>query len=859
MSQPGLSGRVAVVATVAAVYFGAGKLGLSLAFVNASATAVWPPTGIALAALLILGTDVWPGILIGAFLVNITTAGNVATSLGIAAGNTLEGLIGAALVRRYASGVRVFDQPADVFKFTGLAATCTVASASIGVAMLALGGLARSATLGATWLTWWLGDTAGALVVTPALVLWANHPNLRWAPRRGLEAALLAGSLVVSGMLAFGHLGGFAERHDPIHFVCVPPLLWAAYRFTPREAATAILALSGLALWGTLHGVGPFGAYDPKQSLLLLQAFMTVTAVTILALAAGVFDRRRVEEWVRQINQGLEQRMSDATRRLRTTNDELRHQIAERERAARDLEQSEARLREAQQVARIGSWEWDIEQNRVWWSEELYGIYGLDPAQFGASYEAYLERVHPDDREVAHLAVQAALRDRKAFTFEHRIVRPDGRILHGFARGRVVCDPTGRPVRMMGTGQDVTEQKRLEEERAALIREQIARREAEQADQFRDEFLATLSHELRNPLNAIVGWARLLRDEALDPSERRRGIEAINRNADLQSRLILDLLDHSRISAGRLELRRQLVSLVPTIEHAIEGLKPAARAKRIGIGVNLEDSDANVWGDPERLQQVVSNLLSNAVRFTPEGGRVDVSLKREGETAILRVQDDGPGIDLALLPHVFDRFRRGDSTPARRQGGLGLGLAIVRHLVELHGGSVSAANRSTAGAAFEIRLPLAGTRALGTGVKHELADPVAESGSLHDVRVLVVEDDPDSREALRLLLANRGARVELAGSSEEAMARFTSQPPDLLISDIGLPGLDGYDLVRRVRALPSERGGGVAAIALTAYAGGEDARRAIRDGYQVHLAKPFEAAELLRIVEGLSKPVPLRS
>ena len=861
MSQPGLARRVATLVAVAAAYYAAGKLGLSLAFVNASASAVWPPTGIALAALLVLGPGIWPGVLLGAFLVNLTTAGTVATSLGIAAGNTIEALIAAALVRRFASGVRAFDLPQSIFQFAALAGLSTIASATIGVATLALGGLVAKTALGPIWLTWWLGDTTGALVVAPALILWGLESRVSWTRPQWLEAALLGVSLLLACALSFGDVMP-AGRHYPLQFLWIPPLLWAACRFTPRESATAVLALSAVAVAGTLRGDGPFALYAPTQSLLLLQAFMGVTSVTILALAAAVSERRRIEIRIRQLNQGLEQRVSDATRRLRATNEELRNQVREREQAAIALERSEARLREAQRVAHIGSWEWDIDRNVVWWTEELHRIYGLDPAQFGASYEHYLERVHPEDREASHSAVQAALGDRKAFSFEHRIVRPDGEILHVFARGRVICDSSGRPVRMVGSGQDMTERKRIEEERASLIREQAAQREAQQANQVKDEFLATLSHELRNPLNAIVGWARLLRDGVLDPAETRRGIEAINRNADLQSQLILDLLDHSRITAGRLELRRQLVGLVPMIEHAIEGVKPAARAKDIGIIARLEDAGASVFGDPDRLQQIVANLLSNAIRFNLPGGRVDVALSREGDSAVIRVQDDGPGIEPGLLPHVFDRFRSGDSTPSRRQGGLGLGLAIVRHLVDLHGGSVSAANRPTGGAAFEVRLPLSGTqpREAANGhpgdARHENATAADPLRGLH---VLVAEDDADSREALRLLLVSRGATVDTASSTAEALSAFDLRPPDVLVSDIGMPEENGYDLVRAVRERPVERGGGVAAIALTAYASAEDARCAIRAGYQVHLAKPVESSQLVRIIERLARPVASRA
>jgi CheY-like chemotaxis protein len=295
------------------------------------------------------------------------------------------------------------------------------------------------------------------------------------------------------------------------------------------------------------------------------------------------------------------------------------------------------------------------------------------------------------------------------------------------------------------------------------------------------------------------------------------------------------------------------------IEHAVEAVKPGTQAKHITMNAHLDEPGASVWGDPDRLHQVVANLLANAVRFTPDGGQVEIFLTREGEIAVIRVEDDGPGIDPELMPHVFDRYRRGDPTPAHRHGGLGLGLSIVRHLVELHGGSVSASNRPDGrGARFEVRLQLSGTRS-GKPLSAPEAEPAPSGRFLHGLRILVVDDDPDSRDVLELMLIGRGAVVEMAGSCAEAMVLFEARCPDLIISDIGLPDGDGYELIRRVRSRPVDRGGAVAAIALTAYAGTEDVRRAIRCGYQVHVAKPFDATELIRIVQSLTRPTPIRA
>jgi len=302
MTQSRWLRRVGLLVALAAVYFIAGKLGLGLAFVNASATPVWPCTGIALAAFVLLGYDVWPAILASSFLVNITTAGTVATAVGIAVGNTLEGVAGAYLVNRFARGRRAFDRPQDVFAFTVLAAiVSTTVGATVGVTTLAFTGLARWAEYGAIWWTWWLGDTVGNLVVAPALLLWAAAPRLRWNRAQWIEAGALLLWVVVVGFTVFGGLFPSRVKNYPLEFLCFPFLIWAAFRFAQREAATAVVVLSGIAIWGTLHGFGPFVRATPNESLLLLQAFMGVTSVMTLALAALVAERSQVEERLRQL------------------------------------------------------------------------------------------------------------------------------------------------------------------------------------------------------------------------------------------------------------------------------------------------------------------------------------------------------------------------------------------------------------------------------------------------------------------------------------------------------------------------------------------------------------------------------
>jgi PAS domain S-box-containing protein len=846
---------------IAAIYFLAAKLGLRLAFVNASASPVWPPTGIAIAALLLLGHRVWPGILLGAFLANLTTAGNLATSAGIAVGNTLEGLSAAFLVRRFAAGARCFERPADIFRFVGLAgAFSTSLSATMGVASLALGGFVAWGSFGDTWVTWWLGDFAGAMLVVPLVVSWWQRPRLEWRGLRAIEAlALLAGTVVIGFSVFAGLIKVPAIGYLPNIF-SAPVLLWAAYRFGAREVTSVLALLAGMAIFYTLRGSGPFARYDANAALLLIQSFVAVWSVTVLALSAAATERRRVIALTQRHNRDLERRVAERTGRLRESNEALRREIEERVRTEENLRASEVRLREAQDVAGIGSWEWDVATNRLWWSETLRSIYGVEPEGFGASYGAFLERVHPEDRDRVDGVVQAACRDGQAFRFDHRIVRPDGEVRTLNARGHVLTDADGRVTRLIGTGVDITERQRQEEERERWIRGQAAKTEAEQANQLKDQFLAVLSHELRNPLNAIVLYARVLREQQLDAAGRARAIAAIERNAHVQNRLVMDLLDLSRLNSGRMELQRRAVDPAQVIEEAIETMRPAAEAKAVLLRRTVEGGGRRVFGDPERLQQVVWNLLSNAIHFTPEGGEVEVRLTSNNGTVAIHVEDQGPGFHPDLLPVAFDAAQRDAVSRPGRGGGLGLGLALVRRLTELHGGTATAANRANApGAAITVMLPsLSAALALedGTPAEARPCGPVplaATARPLRGVRVLVIEDDLDSAHALAALLAGEGAAVSIAESCAHAAALFAAEPPQVLVSDIALPDGDGYDLLPRLRALPGIDAAAVPAIALTACAGAEHARRALECGYQRHIAKPFETAELVEAISEMAR------
>jgi PAS domain S-box-containing protein len=418
--------------------------------------------------------------------------------------------------------------------------------------------------------------------------------------------------------------------------------------------------------------------------------------------------------------------------------------------------------------------------------------------------------------------------------------------------GAPIRDRSGRIIGVVLVFRDVTERKRAEAEREDLLaRERLARLEAEAANRAKDEFLATVSHELRTPLTAILGWTAVLHMAPSNPELTGRALETIERNATAQARIIDDILDVSRIITGRLYLDVRPVDLVSVIGAVIDTIRPAAEAKSIAISSSLDPAAGPVLGDATRLQQVVWNVLSNAVKFTPKDGRMEVALSRRGSNVVIQVRDSGQGIPPHLLTRVFERFSQVEGGTTRRQGGLGLGLAIARHLVELHGGTIQAESAGEGrGAMFTISLPL---RPAVTTAAPEPATPLAapDFPSLAGIRLLVVEDEPDNQALLVHVLERCGARVVGTSSVAEAREALRGEPFDMLLSDLHLRGEDGYALIRHVRQLPAESGGRMPAAALTAYARPEDRRRVLEAGFSEHVSKPVDLVQLARLIARL--------
>ncbi|HET8781380.1 MAG TPA: ATP-binding protein [Pyrinomonadaceae bacterium] len=441
---------------------------------------------------------------------------------------------------------------------------------------------------------------------------------------------------------------------------------------------------------------------------------------------------------------------------------------------------------------------------------------------------------------------------------------------HGYKQMQqaVRISPLSHDGKVIGTLtiiEDVTErvareaelQAQLEDRSRLLSNEKLARNEAERANRLKDEFLATISHELRNPLNAIMGWAHMMRLGKLTPANVDRAIETIYRNAKSQTQLVADLLDVSRIISGKLRLDVRTVDLIYIVNAAIDSIRPAADAKSIRLQTMLDPAAGPISGDADRLQQIVWNLLTNAVKFTPKGGRIQVKVQRVDSHVEVVVSDSGIGISKDFLPHVFDRFRQADASTTRIHGGLGLGLSIVHQLVDLHGGTVSVQSEGEGkGATFTITLPFVGVinNQQDAEPAHAPEEVITLEGlpSLNGLKVLVVDDEADTRELIREVLKECGSEVITSGSVEEALIALEEHKPDILISDLGMPDEDGYSLISKIRALPSERGGHIPAAALTAYARAEDRMRVLRSGFQFHLPKPVDSAELVTVVASLA-------
>jgi PAS domain S-box-containing protein len=495
------------------------------------------------------------------------------------------------------------------------------------------------------------------------------------------------------------------------------------------------------------------------------------------------------------------------------------------------------RLGFALEAAALGTWELDLATRLVRWSSGSERIHGFAPGAFDHRFETYEHIIHHDDRQRVLTAIQWAIDGGKPYDIEYRVVGGDGRVRWVESKGRVEY-AHGQPVRMTGVCIAVTRRKEAEFARLA---------DAHEANQLKDQFLATLSHELRTPLNAIMGWIHMLERDIHSPERVRHAVDIIRRNAKLQAQLIEDILDVSRIISGKLTIETQTLNLAALVEVTLSGLLPEAALKQIQVTREIADDLPAIEGDPRRLQQLLGNVISNAIKFTPEQGTVAVRCGVSGDRLVIDIEDSGAGIAPELLPFIFDRFRQGDSRSTRRHGGLGLGLAIARHLVELHRGEIHAHSEGEGlGTRFRIRLPIA-VGAMPVDRSPATGDTTVD---LSGCKVLVVDDLEDSRELLVRVLQKWGATVLQCPSAHTALTELSSTRFDLLVADIAMPDLDGYDLIESIRRR-GDPAAHIPAIAVTAYARREDRDRAFAAGYDSHCPKPLDTAEFARVVAEL--------
>ncbi len=644
------------------IYFVAGYFSLKLAMINPSASPVWPPAGIALAALVVFGFRIWPAIFIGAFFFNITTAGNIFTSLGIASGNTFEALCGAWLVNRFAGGRQVFERPQNVFKFALAAVFSTMVSPLLGLTSLALAGFAQWSNYWQIWLTWWLGDTSGELVVTPLLVLWSVPATQRkWNRKEAVEVGVLLLLLVILAEIVFGGWSGISARNYPVSFLCGPIVIWTAFRFTPRETATGVFVLSSIAIWGTLHTFGPFVLQTTNQSLLMLQSWTAALTITAMAIAAAIAERNRAQAAIKQ--------------------------------------QKEA---------------------------------------------------------------------------------------------------------------------------------------VETANKTKDNFLAMLSHELRTPLTPVIAALDALESET-PPSEMAQvSLSMIRRNVELESQLIDDLLDLTRIAKDKLQLRFGSIDAHEIIASVVEICRAEAEERRLNVRTNPRAGAHHVLADSAKFQQIIWNLVKNAIKFTGENGDIMISTTNpEPQTLVINVKDTGIGIEPEIMSRIFDPFEQGEQAFQRRYGGLGLGLAISKSLTQAHGGTLTAqSNGRDQGSMFTLTI-----KTVSPPVRVvKFAAPAPETRPL---RILLVDDHVDTCTALERLLVRRGHLVAAAHNVRSAMEAAARSSFDLLISDIALPDGTGTELMTYLRAISHIPG-----IAISGFGMNGDIEKSFDAGFAEHLVKPVKMESL---------------
>lgn len=534
-------------------------------------------------------------------------------------------------------------------------------------------------------------------------------------------------------------------------------------------------------------------------------------------------------------------------------------EVTEREKAIEFHKERSERLLFAAENADIGLWFWNLAENKIYSTPKCNEFFEVSPHEI-FTYESFTKIVHPEDLERVETALRESQINGKEYNAEYRVIYSDGNVHWLAARGRTFLDAEGNPKNMMGLVRKTTDNKLANEELSKVYdREKKARAEAEEANRAKDFFLAVVSHELRSPLNAILGWSKILLTKTVDDATRRNALETIEKSARAQAKLIDDLVDSARVSSGKLRLELRPVNLYEIVKTVYFAQKPTSESRKINLEFAADQEDIRVFGDSIRLQQIFTNLISNSLKFTPEGGSIKINVQTDAPTVAVAVEDTGQGISAEMLPNIFQQFQQGDNQTARSQTGLGLGLSIVKILAEKHNGKIEAKSRGIAqGATFTVTLPLVGAELAAVSAPKKRITK-KEGKPLKDLSILIVEDDTDSREVLQLFLEQSGADVRSAESSVQALTflrEANGDLPDVIVSDLAMPGEDGYTLIARIRELSRENGGDIPAMVLSAFASKDDKQKAFDSGFQKYHTKPFDPDGIVEDIRQLvdSKP-----
>ena len=952
---------------VSILYFLSARLGLLLAYENTNASPVWPPSGLALALILIFGKRIWPGIFIGALTANLTVflAGNaldtptiIFTSVSIAAGNTLEALAGIYLMQRFINTRIILEKYQNIFKFIAIDLAISMISSTIGSTSLCASSMAPWSIYGTIWYTWLLGDFSGILIITPLLLVWNSNRIIKWKFEGLIEPILITLFIVFFAETIFIQRYSIGNI-SPRLYVLVPFLLWMVFRFGHKEIITVLTVVSAFAVWGTVNGHGPFASTSLNDSLIQLISFISIITITFMALSATLGESKQALHALINHKIELENKIIERTQMLEQSNLSLSNEIIEKENAKTILQNKTNNLNDAQRIAHIGSWEWDIKTGKEVWSDEQFKMFGYEPAEETASYSLFINSLHPEDKDSVLLAAKQAMDGTKKFNLEYRIIRKEGMIRVIEARGDVSYDEEGIPDRMIGTVMDITERKKAEEELfqykkffdlsldmvciansdcyfkklspsftkilgyteeelltkkffefiypddfavtvqeieklekgeltigfvcrfickdgskkflqwvaakdlitgnlfaiARDITDQIKVEEdlrmamhlAEESSKIKEAFLANMSHEIRTPMNSIVGFSSILKVTELNKKQTEL-VSNINTASENLLSIINDILDYSKIEAGMLQIENTVIHLPTLLETVYSIAIGNAFKKKLEISLSISPTlPEYIVCDPMRLSQILLNLIANAIKFT-EKGFVNIRAEVTRENAQIfnikfKVNDSGIGIAEENLETIFERFKQESLDTNRKYGGTGLGLSIVKNIVKLLGGEVYVESKLGRGSEFILIIPYSKCtdQQIAEYKNHQHKTEGSDTYKPGRLNILLAEDNRMNQQYCRLLLRQLGFTCTIVNNGKEALLKLNEEKYDLILMDLQMPEMDGYEATRIIR---NELNNDTPIIAVTANATVGEQKKCFHIGMNGYVSKPFKPKDL---------------